>query len=50
LDELLPKKSIAPAIVFEKTCSAIVLYGKFFIEEEVRAGLAANGIDPVLFM
>jgi spore maturation protein CgeB len=41
-----PKHSSAPV---QKQTTAIMLYGNFFLEEEVRSALVANSIEPVLF-
>jgi spore maturation protein CgeB len=30
-------------------CCALILYGNFFLEEEIRSALSANSIDPILF-
>ncbi len=38
-----------PSSPVQKKPSAIMLYGNFFLEEEVRSALMANDIEPVLF-
>ena len=41
-----PKHS---STAIQKQATAIMLYGNFFLEEEVRRALATNSIEPVLF-
>ena len=38
-----------PSSPVHKKTSAIMLYGNFFLEEEVRSALMANDIEPALF-
>lgn len=42
------KHSRSPSPV-KKPTAAIVLYGNFFLEEEIRTALKANDIEPVVF-